>query len=413
MKTNRFMLAGLVFGVLTLSMLACSLTGGAPQAGTAVPPPAATESAAPTQAPLAGPALSHFASGQKITVAYIHMANPNVGWAIGGQAGAADHVFRTKDGGETWQDVTPPETSPAPGTQIRGTGYFSDANSGWVVYAPGEGEPAPASVRIWSTRDAGVTWRYASLDTSAFQETFVPSVMLFVDASHGWFLAHLGRGMNHDYVAVVATSDGGATWKVANDPNNDTSGMQSCTKTGMAFADPQTGWLSLDCNGVDPVPHLYLTADGGATWQRVDLAAPAGESDLFTADTCGMYSPLPLSASSGVFSMKCLDNATSKVEKDFLYWTDDSGKSWRTAAYPGGEVLFFGQQGLALGHTLSATSDGGQTWTKRLAVVWDGQFSFLDADLGWAVATNQGAIALVKTTDGGSSWVQLSPQVGP
>ena len=46
-------------------------------------------------------------------------------------------------------------------------------------------------------------------------------------------------------------------------------------------------------------------------------------------------------------------------------------------------------------------------------VDWDGQFSWLDDRTGWAVARNDGALALVKTTNGGQVWDLLKPIIGP
>ena len=44
---------------------------------------------------------------------------------------------------------------------------------------------------------------------------------------------------------------------------------------------------------------------------------------------------------------------------------------------------------------------------------WDGQFSFVDLNTGWAVATNAGQIALVRTVDGGGTWQEVRPVVAP
>jgi photosystem II stability/assembly factor-like uncharacterized protein len=56
------------------------------------------------------------------------------------------------------------------------------------------------------------------------------------------------------------------------------------------------------------------------------------------------------------------------------------------------------------------TDDGGETWEHVKTVFWDGQFSFVGSQYGWAVARSGEALALVKTVDGGSSWVELEPQ---
>ncbi|MGD0611655.1 MAG: hypothetical protein ABSB41_09075 [Anaerolineales bacterium] len=363
--------------------------------------------------------IAHFTSGQKISITYIRMLDSMRGWAIGGLSMVSDHVFTTKDGGQTWRDVTPPEPTPGQGLQWQALGAFIDTSSAWVVYAPSFGSPAPQSVSIWYTHDGGASWQVSQLDTSAYQEFFDPSHLVFMDNQHGWMLAHVGVGMNHDYVVIAATSDGGVSWNVLLDPVKDGS-IQSCPKNGMAFADTQTGWLTPDCNGVDPTPHLFQTVDGGSTWTRLDLPAPVGQPDLFTNDSCGMHSPAVFSALAAAFDMKCLDNATFKVEQDYLYRTSDGGKTWQTNSYPGGDLSFFSPQwGLALNQDLiQVTTDGGQHWTiKSQGITWNGQFSFVDTSLGWAVATNASAVALVKTVSSNGNWDGtwdiIRPQVGP
>jgi len=121
--------------------------------------------------------------------------------------------------------------------------------------------------------------------------------------------------------------------------------------------------------------------------------------------------------------MKCVDNATYKVESDYLYSTDDTGKSWHSATMPSGFKipdipaggLFFtnATSGLALSRWIYRTDDGGNSWSAGKQVNWDGQFSFVDLNTGWAVARNGGEIALVKTLDGGGTWQVIQPRIGP
>jgi photosystem II stability/assembly factor-like uncharacterized protein len=370
---------------------------------------------------LAGPAISHFALGQKIDLTYIHMADANQGWGIGGLNKASDHVFRTKDGGQTWRDVTPPQPAPGADASTAALGYFLDANTAWAAYGPPpDAGGAPPYIQVWKTTDGGGTWTYASVDTSLVSgEAFSPYYLNFADAQHGWLLVFLGGGMMHAYVALFTTIDGGANWTDILDPSMDND-IQSFSKTGMVFADAQTGWLTRDSEGVDPTPHVFRTTDAGVTWTRLDLPAPVDAPNLYDTYACSSYSPNAFSVLSVTLAMKCLDTDTFKIEKDYAYSSTDSGVTWQTYALPAdyrlGEGLFFfsPQSGLALGRKIYATADGGKTWKFVQQVYWDGQFSFVSSDLGWAYVINdQREIALVKTINGGKTWAILHPQVGP
>ena len=158
-------------------------------------------------------------------------------------------------------------------------------------------------------------------------------------------------------------------------------------------------------------------------WRRIDLPAPAGTTSWFDNNSCGTYSPFTFSNQSALFILKCLDNATYKVQHNFLYSTPDGGQSWQSVSLPsvftvltppaGGLFFTNVQSGLALGRWIYRTDDAGKTWSSGKQVNWDGQFSFVDLNTGWAVATNAGQIALVRTVDGGGTWQEIKPVVAP
>jgi photosystem II stability/assembly factor-like uncharacterized protein len=370
---------------------------------------------------LTSPAMAHFVPGQKIDIRYIDMVDVNQGWGIGGLNKASDHVFRTQDGGQTWRDVTPPQPAPDASATNTALGYFLNAATAWVANGPSpESGGMPPFIQVWKTIDGGGTWSYSSIDTSVVSgETFSPYFLNFADTQHGWLMVYLGAGMMHAYVALFMTIDGGATWTDILDPLT-VNDIQSFPKTGMIFVDPQTGWLTRDAQGVDPTPHIFRTTDSGVTWTRLDLPTPAEVPNLYVSYACGSYSPNAFSALSVTVTMKCLDLATYKIEKDYVYFTSDGGITWQTyplpADYSLGKGLYFfsPQSGLALGRKIYKTTDGGQTWKFIQQVSWDGQFSFVSMDLGWAYVFNdQGENALVKTINGGETWTMLNPVVGP
>jgi photosystem II stability/assembly factor-like uncharacterized protein len=346
------------------------------------------------------------------------------GWAIGGLKKASDHVFYTLDGGQTWRDVTPPQPAPGAGVSYAALGYFPDLDTAWVAYGypAGSGGAVPF-IYVWKTDDSGSTWTYSSIDASLVSgEAFSPYYLNFADNQHGWLMVFLGSGMMHAYVALYKTIDGGITWTDILDPSTDND-IQSFSKTGMVFVDPQTGWLTRDAQGVDAAPHIFRSTDSGVTWTRLDLPATVDVSNLYDSYACGTYSPNAFSALAVTIAMKCLDNSTYKIEKDYTYSTSDGGVTWQMyqlpADYTFGEgVRFFSPQtGLALGRKIYQTSDGGKTWKFIQQVTWDGQFSFLsglNSTFGWAYVFNdQGETALVKTEDGGMTWKILHPIVRP
>jgi hypothetical protein len=69
--------------------------------------------------------------------------------------------------------------------------------------------------------------------------------------------------------------------------------------------------------------------------------------------------------------------------------------------------------GFAMGEDHYQTMNGGADWNKIKTVTWQGQFSFISPNRGWAVARRNGDIALVVTSDGGRSYQQLNPLAAP
>ena len=105
---------------------------------------AATQTSVPST-PIQGPAIPHLAAGQTFNITYIHMADANQGWGIGGPAQAKDHVFHTQTGGRTWRDVTPPQPVPDATDVFTALGFFADASNGWVDYGPADSPAVPIS----------------------------------------------------------------------------------------------------------------------------------------------------------------------------------------------------------------------------------------------------------------------------
>jgi len=368
---------------------------------------------APSPTPTLEPTPAGLAISQPITITTIQMVDPVTGWGIGRTKGSADRLVKTGDGGATWGDVTPAQAFPTGNEPTAALGFFKNADQAWAIYSSSPGEALPAAEVIWRTNDGGKSWQASQpLDLSGLNENFWPSHLQFVDDQNGWLLAHVGVGMNHDYVALYQSMDGGATWTRLLDPYND-GGIQSCYKNAMLFTDARHGWLTGTCNGVAAGVLIFRTADGGHTWETVNLPQPSGKASLFTdlGVECSSEYPVFLTSQEGFLAVRCSHYAPNPADTlTYLYSTQDGGELWKPVAYPGGALKFFdGRTGLAFGKEIYQTKDGGESWAKISVVSWEGAFTFPDQQRGWAVARSDDQVALVSSQDGGQYWTLLEP----
>lgn len=207
----------------------------------------------------------------------------------------------------------------------------------------------------------------------------------FLDAQRGWAVG--GNG------ALLVTVDGGTSWRMQRRPTDD-------ALRDVYFADAQNGWLVCERAAYQlPTkenPHTYLmsTADGGASWKRVNMSGVDVDARLVRA----LFAP---SGRGWTFG-----------EAGALYVTRDYGLTWARQRVPtrhlllGGALLDAERVWLVgAGATILQTADGGETW-HACAVMDETRVrftavSFVDGRRGWAVGA-EGRI--FSTRDGGRTW---------
>ena len=383
--------------------------------------PVATEIPTETTAPPVpppGPTLEPLPAGQELVFTRLQMFDPLTGWASGGVGGNNDHLFTTRDGGNTWRDVTPPQPG-EPGT-LAVAAFFRDASTAWATfYGASMDVLMPPWPVVWHTQDAGQTWQVSQLlDMTGLDQAY-NTELYFADAQHGWLLTHVGAGMSHDYVTLFGTTDGGFSWARLLDPYNDGQ-IQGCVKTGMLFLDSQVGWLTGDCGGVMAGAFLNRTEDGGLTWTYIDLPAPPDRPLLYDVNVwaaCGSYDLYFFDPQAAMLGVRCTIYDVSYGDPTFvnyLYTTQDGGTTWSTQPYPAGTLFFVDPlNGWALDREIHQTNDGGVTWSLVNTVHWDARFNFISSQLGWAASYTETEYALVATSDGGAHWFMLHPTVAP
>jgi photosystem II stability/assembly factor-like uncharacterized protein len=327
-----------------------------------------------------------------------------------------DHLLRTEDGGSTWSDRTPPVAVDPSAARLVATGFYLDAERAWVIFHPMDNPPV-TSAQIWFTIDGGQKWNTsAALDMGQGAEAFAPDVLTFPDAQHGWFLTHVGAGMHHDYIFLFVTVDGGLNWTRIADPWTENFDMV-CSKTGLVFNNPQSGWVTGDCYGVSPnFIYFYHTPDGGKTWNAVTLPVPADTPDLLSNEKymCGAYNPVFSTELAGSLVVKCSIGDPQKP-LTWLYTTADGGKIWKAHPAPVmiDSVQFLDSKlgWLLGGKKIFHTVDSGNNWSELAQVNWIGQMDFINLDLGWAVSRAGVSMALVKTSSGGKLWEEIKPVI--
>ncbi len=432
MKTRISLTAALAF--LLLAVSACSPTATAsvpPETSPTTPPtlfnplqpspeaPTATTEEPteplPTSAalpPLPQPAApAHFHPGDPIQVDFIHMVNQSQGWGISGA-----YVLVTADGGQTWREAMPPDPFPE-GAPDKAYGAFWDQKTAWIVFSQ-NGYILPEA-SVWHTTDSGYTWtRSAPLAHQVSGES-VWADFAVLDAQNVWLMVRsyyltTCTEYNHE---LFHTADGGLTWTSLD-------GQTSDDYTGMIFRDPLNGLRTLQTTGCgygSEPPAYDVTTDGGANWEGRELPPPPDAPDLFNQYiNCETYQPSFFSTTFIRMLVGCFDdNYSLQKFTSYVYFSEDDGKTWNSQLLPdkvlasADTLIFFGAYPtLLLGRDMYQNSNGGfGDWTYIKTVSWDGQFSFVDPQTGWAVARSGSQVALVATVNGGGSWSMIQPTI--
>ncbi len=360
----------------------------------------------------------------ELIITEIHMNSETSGWAF---ASRGDNVLvlHTSDGGSSWRDVTPPIeiwsayiTKHSRHIPRLGDGFFLDDHLAWISTLIIDVDQSAFTAEVMlSTDDGGATWRMHTLPRGmgVGYGRFVD----FINPMHGWFAVYGYAGAGGAYTGLYRTMDGGESWETV----LDVLGTSSGSSGDLAFGDTTTGVMTFRRSGFYVPPHINWTQDGGTTWkcQYVPEPEDPSASDPSISDfECGTAFPHAFSKLEVALLVECrmlrdagsIDN--EYIFSNYLYSSQDGGLSWQSFPAPSGRLYLLSPNvGWMLGEEIHLTEDGGHSWTKINDVTWQGQFNFIDANQGWAVAKNDDEIALVKTENGGRSWMIVEPRLVP
>jgi photosystem II stability/assembly factor-like uncharacterized protein len=336
--------------------------------------------------------------GARTVIGEAGLVAPGLGWAMNGLG-----FWWTRDGGDHWRTITPPQVHAIGDVVARVVDVAAtDDEHIWIAAADiRTGQGWERRMAIERTHDGGKTWQSVIPPGC---EDCAGAHLSFVNADTGFAL--IGA---RPQPRLFATRDGGATWRRI---------TSNVSFTGpIRFLDARTGWAVSEAAGGGIV---YTTRDGGHAWQRIAFAAP----QRYRGQPATAGIPHFFDTRNGVVPVRFRDR--TRAQHVLVYVTNDDGESWRARAAPAGADLRGESWGfpqalpfsaatmndwfLLVGHNLYVTRNGGRSWSVRRTAApkaphaWD--VVFTSPTEGWAIFNT----ALVKTTDGGRHWSPLAPR---
>ena len=177
----------------------------------------------------------------------IFFSDSNVGWMVGG-SGVSGVIFRTEDGGNSWQRVR----DSSRGGSFRSID-FRNRNVGWIVGF--NGTDNFDSSRIIHTTDAGVTWEVQQCGVLGGL-----AAVSFYNSRLGWATGVFPFGSSEQ---VIKTLNGGIDWFFSG-PSISIGGVYDSYST----VESTDSSFVLIGSKSGRSPNIFRSSDGGSVWSR-------------------------------------------------------------------------------------------------------------------------------------------------
>jgi photosystem II stability/assembly factor-like uncharacterized protein len=340
-------------------------------------------------------------------------------WAYGG-----GQIWRSEDGGLTWQDVSPDQEG---SLGVWGSAIVDE----WTAY----GGFCSASIDkcgLIRTLDGGKTWdEFYNIYYDRFG-----SMMTFYDRDYGVYITGLGdAAAGSSYLRYFETANGGETWEqvILQTPTDlmsftERNEIRLCNCGDSLIVAPQRV-IHIPGNMVrGPWEEftVWISWNRGRNWSISNVPLPYGKYNPGMIDP---IDPVFFNEQDGILPVRVNEDFVLDDFAMLFYTTDDGGVSWTLRSlvedvgimYRDYRMLVVSDQDIyfVCGNDLCASHDGARTWQRITTVLnWDSRIytdavwsvDFVDGYNGWALAKNlDETVSLWRTIDGGVSWTPQDP----
>jgi len=240
---------------------------------------------------------------------FVHFFDANIGFSEGDPVGGEFEIYRTTDGGDSWNLV--------PGANIANplTGEYC-YNGGNVVIGSTIWLPSNKG-RILKSIDMGVTWTAHQAPLTDFSSTTQSGTIHFSNASIGCLLKTVGTTYT-----FYTTTDGGVTWSA---PSTFTG-----TRRTLNYI---PGTTTIVATGVGALAGTSVSPNNGLTWINVESLEQRGVSAFLNATT-GWTAGLSVNNfTNGVFKLTGpLSNAAFESTSKFIIYPNPANNTITIAA---------------------------------------------------------------------------------
>ncbi|MDQ2745067.1 MAG: hypothetical protein M3Z66_22610 [Chloroflexota bacterium] len=344
----------------------------------------------------------------------IQMMNARVGWGVSNR-----FVFRTVDGGQNWLGVMPCGIP----RQHQLATFFLSSDDAWIAVTAASGakivSSKPSPVTIFRTIDGGRTWQSFRVPVQGSVEPF--GRLTFANRHDGWLWLNEGVAAGNASYILLRTVDGGRQWTrtAVSQPFRRSAGAFpgcDCARA-ITFHDGAAGWATGSTLG-PPAPFLWMTRNGGYRWRHQSFRLPRGYNFYQT------YAPVFFDRREGILPVQLVRGRSIDVFDAYL--THDGGLSWTSTAplvlpepaqrvpQPAFSFADRSHGWISSGWDLYRTTDAGSHWVKLHpkdpfhAVA---QLDFVGPKVGFAVIQFINGYEppyFFKTIDGGQTWRVVS-----